>query len=104
MLRCIPGLEDSDADAIIGSRPSETHGDIGWMLEALPPEKLNAAGAGMTARSRIYSADIVATSLDGRAFKRVKIIVDGRQSPPVIVKRTDLTSLGWPLTEQLRIS
>jgi len=51
-----------------------------------------------------YSADIVAVSGDGRAFKRVRIVVDARTQPAKIVYRKDLTYLGFPLPERLRTS
>jgi hypothetical protein len=50
----------------------------------------------------VYSADIVAVSGDGRAFKREKIVVNVTASPAKIVYRKDLTSLGWPLTPDIR--
>lgn len=102
VLRCIPGLEDDDVSALLDNRPMNPSG-CGWVLEALEPGKLaGPAGTHMTGRSVTYSADIVAVSGDGRAFKRERIVVDGRQSPPVIVRRQDLTNLGWPLGDALR--
>jgi hypothetical protein len=67
------------------------------------------ATAYLTGVSYRYSADIVAVSADGRAFKRVRIVIDasrfnplgttlGTATPPaVIVYRKDLTAYGWPL-------
>ena len=51
----------------------------------------------VTARSYQYSADIVATSGDGRAYRRVRIVIDAQATPAKIIYRKDLTSLGWPL-------
>ena len=71
-------------------------------MDALTPQKLAAIGNRITGRSFQYSADIVAVSHDGRAFKRVRIVVDARNTPPKIIYRRDLTSLGWPLPQQIR--
>ena len=71
------------------------------MLTALPT-KAGAIGGRITGRSYQYSADIVAVSGDGRAFKRVRIVVDAGQTPPKIVYRKDLTALGWPLPQDIR--
>jgi hypothetical protein len=57
------------------------------------------AGGG---QSYMYSADIVAVSGDGRAFRRVRIVVNGRQPPSRIIFRKDLTDLGWPLPPEIR--
>ena len=102
VLRCLPGLNGEAADDIIAMRPTERGGDAAFVIDALSPTQITDAGASITDRSYQYSADIVAVSGDGRAFKRVRIVVDARQSPPVVVRRKDLTSLGWPLPEVIR--
>ena len=56
----------------------------------------------VTTLSYQYSADVVAVSPNGRAFKRVRIVVDAQQSPAKIVYRRDLTNLGWPLDPAIR--
>jgi type II secretory pathway component PulK len=79
-----------------------------WALSAL-----GAQGAGiaqyLSASSTRYSADIVAVSPDGRAFRRVRIVIDASQynplgtssgsttPPSVIIYRKDMTAYGWPL-------
>jgi len=102
VLMCLPGLEQSDADAIITKRTSADTTSMAWLMDAVTPQKLAAIGSRVTGRSYQYSADIVAVSGDGRAFKRVRIVVDARNSPPKIVYRRDLTALGWPLPRQIR--
>jgi hypothetical protein len=44
-----------------------------------------------------YSADILAVSGNGRAFRRVRIVIDSTQSPPTIIFRRDMTERGWPM-------
>lgn len=102
VLMCLPGLEESDADAIITKRDGADTSNMAWMMDALTPQKLAPIGNRITGRSFQYSADIVAVSHDGRAFKRVRIVVDARNTPPKIIYRRDLTSLGWPLSQQIR--
>jgi DNA uptake protein ComE-like DNA-binding protein len=100
VLYCLPGLEESDADAIVGSRDaqsSSTPADLSWLIGVLTPEKLTQMGGYVTGASKVYSADIVAASSDGRAFKRVRIVVDARTAPSKIIYRRDMTSAGWPL-------
>jgi hypothetical protein len=67
-------------------------------MQYLPGISPNA----ITGKSYQYSADIVAVSGDGRAFKRVRIVVDCQASPAKIVYRKDLTSFGWPLQQSIR--
>ncbi|MDB5289311.1 MAG: comEA protein [Phycisphaerales bacterium] len=123
VLMCLPGLEQADADAIVSARgdtstgahssqsggssstsstSTSTNTSLAWFIKALTPAKVAAIGDRITGRSYFYSADIVAVSGDGRAFKRVRIVMDGRSSPPIIVFRKDLTSWGWPLSTEIR--
>lgn len=51
----------------------------------------------LTGRGTIFSADIVAAAGNGRAFKRVRIVIDTAQTPPRIVYRRDITDQGFPL-------
>jgi hypothetical protein len=78
--------------------------DLTWLFQAVQPQTAASIGPYITTRSFQYSADIVAVSGDGRAFRRVRIVVDARSSPPVIIYRKDLTSSGWPLPPDIRTS
>jgi type II secretory pathway component PulK len=102
VLASISGLSEDEAGTLISQRPKDKGTDASWVVEALTPEQLATAGAKLTGQSYQYSADIIAINGTGRAFKRTRIVVDARQSPPVIVSRKDLTSLGWPLPEDIR--
>ena len=102
------GLDESDVDKLINSRDSADTSTIAWVFDALGTAKaLNLVDI-ITAHSYQYSADIVATSADGRAFKRVRIVVDSSGvasgTPAKIVYRKDLTGLGWPLPSDVRQS
>jgi hypothetical protein len=43
------------------------------------------------------SADILAVSANGRAYKRVRIVVDVSGDAPQIIYRREITDRGWPL-------
>jgi len=104
VLLTLPGFQPNDVDAIIGERQSADTSSIMWLGNAMSMQKAAQIGQYITNRSFIYSADIVAVSGDGRAFKRVRIVVDARTSPAKIMYRKDLTTYGWPLPEAVRTS
>ncbi len=103
-LLCL-GLSDSDVDALLNMRSSADTSSIAWIFDALksPNAAANILNS-VSVRSYQYSADIVAVSGDGRAYKRVLIVVDARETPAKIVYRKDLTALGWPLPGEVRQS
>ncbi|MDP9175030.1 MAG: type II secretion system protein GspK [Planctomycetota bacterium] len=105
VLLCL-GLDQTDADTLIAARPSADLSSQLWVATALGTPKARALFAGANPRAGVksfqYSADIVAVSGDGRAFKRVRIVVDVQKVPAKIVYRRDLTSLGWPLPAEIR--
>jgi hypothetical protein len=53
--------------------------NISWLMDIIDPAVLVQAGPYLTGTSTVYSADIVTVSQDGRAFKRVKIVVDASE-------------------------
>jgi DNA uptake protein ComE-like DNA-binding protein len=113
-----PILSQGDADTIIANRANNPEGTSYTQLfnsltqaqrNLLSPPRGRPLVAAQTAQ---FSADIVAVSGDARAFKRVRIVVT---VPPTsnptsgtptakIVYRKDLTSLGWPLPQEVRDS
>jgi type II secretory pathway component PulK len=99
VLACINGLSSADVDKLLARRESGTNGSIGWVLDALGESATRLTG--ITGRSYQYTADILAVSGNGRAFKRCRIIVDIRSGSPRIVYRRDLTDDGWPMDRQL---
>lgn len=102
VLMCLNGMTQADAQTLVSQRISSTSTTIAWAFGALSSEKARGISNQITARSFQYSADIVAVSGDGRAFKRVRIVVDAQQAPSKVVYRKELTSLGWPLQPELR--
>jgi general secretion pathway protein K len=122
VLATLPGLTTDDAMNLANARdsgnslgagaaPSSTPGgaaasnsltSYSWLLTSgLSKPQLSRIGQFVTGKSFYYSADIVAVSGEGRAFKRARIVVNARSSPPVIVYRKDLTYLGWPLSPDI---
>ena len=72
VLLCLPGLEETDVDALLSYR--ESHDDldsIAWVANVLDREKATAVGNYITVRSLQYSADIICLSGNGRAYKPV---------------------------------
>jgi hypothetical protein len=98
------GLAQSDAQSLIDKRTASTQTGTAWVAQTLGNAKAAPLALSITGVSYQYSADIVAVTGDARAFKRVRIVVDARQTPARIVYRKDLTSLGWPLPTDVRTS
>jgi hypothetical protein len=105
-------LTQQQADALINTAQTTQYGlatqsDVTNALGTAAPQGFLQA---TTTTSYQYSADIVAVSGDGRAFKRVRIVVDCSPAkgattatqPCRIVYRRDLTGLGWPLPPDIR--
>ena len=106
-LLCLPGLDDGDVQQIIAQRDIQATGDpanISWLADALPRNKVVPIGGLVTGLSKVFSGDIVAVSQDGRAFRRVRVIIDGRAVPAKIVYRRELMDAGWPLPQDIRDS
>lgn len=104
VLRCLPGIEDADAQALVGARQNNADlTSLAWVATAITnKEKAVAIGDWITTKSYRYSADVVGVSGDGRAFHRVRLVVDGSKSPPAVVYRRDMTDVGWPLDPLVR--
>lgn len=102
VLLCLPGLEESDVDALISYR--ETNADldsVAWVANVLDREKATAIGDYITVRSFQYSADIICLSGNGRAYKRYKAVFDTQGGTPQIVYWKSLTRFGWPLEYEI---
>jgi type II secretory pathway component PulK len=102
VLSCLPGIQEGEGTTIAATRATADLSNIGWFFQAINSSEVAQVAPYVTDRSYVYSADIVAVSGDGRAFKREKIVVNVTSIPAKIVYRKDLTSLGWPLTADIR--
>ncbi len=103
VLLCLPGLEESDVEALLSYRSanSDKLTSIAWVAQALDREKAVGIGSYITIRSSQYSADIVCLSGNGRAYKRYKAVIDTQETPPRVVYWKTLTRFGWPLDPQI---
>jgi len=105
-LLCLPGVEAADVDKIIAARPAAGGSEIDGrqlIANALGPDRVTTlAPFVMTGASTRYSADIVAVSGNGRAFRRVRVVVDvSGPTTPRIIYRRDLSERGWPMDPQV---
>jgi type II secretory pathway component PulK len=104
VLVCLPGLDESDAEALVAARAEsdEAPTGIAWVADVLDQEKAEGIGSYITSRSFQFSADIVSVSGDGRAYRRYRAVVDARDGTPRVVYWKEMTSLGWPLAPEIR--
>ena len=103
VLRALPGMEEADALALVTAREGGVDlTTTAWVSAAVSQQKAAGITGSITAKSSCYSADVVGVSADGRAFHRVRVMIDGSKSPPAIISRRDLTGLGWPMGQDLR--
>jgi hypothetical protein len=102
VLMCLPGLEETDADALLRYRESNKELEsIAWIVDVLDRQKAIAIGSYITVRSQQVSADIVCLSGDGRAYQRYKAVFDTQSGTPKVVYWKSLTSFGWPLNREI---
>ncbi|HEX8339924.1 MAG TPA: hypothetical protein VF624_03350 [Tepidisphaeraceae bacterium] len=106
LLLTLPNLTTADVDALMSRRPSAVAAkptSIAWVYEVLKdrPDTLRGLGRRIIGRGDMYSADVVAASGNGRAFKHVKIVVDVSGTSPRIIYRQDVTDRGFPLDAQI---
>ncbi len=97
------GLSDDDATRLVSFRTGADLSNFSWLFDSgITKSTINRALTNMTSKSSFYSADIVAVDRTSRAFKRVRIVVDGSATPSKIVYRKELSDLGWPLPAEIR--
>lgn len=112
VLLTLEGLGGDDVDTLLARRPAMGTGEpasIAWVLDAFGDreanrEKLSDLSNLVTGQGAFYSADIVAIAGNGRAFRRVRIVIDASTATPKIVYRRDLTERGWPLDPDIRLA
>jgi hypothetical protein len=94
------GMSSSDAQSLVSERQGQDYTNTTWAASILQPYG-NTLGT-LTGQSYQYSADIVAVSGDGRAFRRVRIVIDATTLPAKVVYRKDMTAYGWPFPAAIR--
>ena len=105
VLMCLPGLEEKDVDALLSYRvansDSESLNTSAWVTEVLDQTKATGIGQYVTTHSNQYSADILAVSGNGRAYKRYKAVIDTQGAAPRVVYWRELAHFGWPLDPEI---
>lgn len=111
VIACLSGLAEGEAEKLLARRrtidtSAIASNGIAWVAEAITPERAAAArlGSQITTRTNQWSADILAASGNGRAFKRIRIVIDNRSGTPQIIYRRDLTHRGWPMDPSILAS
>ncbi len=105
VLECVPGIGFDYAAQLVAYRESNPGllRSVAWVAEAMGSDT-NAilAGPFLTTRSYQYTADIAAVGRHQRGYQRVQFVFDTSEGTPIIVRRQDLTHLGWALGSDTR--
>ncbi len=105
VLECVPGIGTDYAAQLISYRESNPSKltSVAWVDSALN-NATNAliAGPYITTHSYQYTADIAAVGHHNRGYQRVRYVFDTSEGAPIIIRRQDLTHLGWALGKETR--
>jgi type II secretory pathway component PulK len=103
VLECIPGITNYASQMISyrESNPSKL-ATIAWVVDAIGDANAIQAGPYITTRSYQYTADIAAVGHYNRGYQRVRYVFDTSEGAPIIIRRQDLTHLGWALGNETR--
>jgi type II secretory pathway component PulK len=103
VLAALPGLSDSDVQAILDNRPSLDSTDPpdpifqtpAWLITKanFTPQKVQALDQYITARSQVYRVQSLGYFSKGPAV-RIEAVIDTNAGRPRVVSWRDLTSLG----------
>jgi hypothetical protein len=103
VLECIPGLTNYAAQMITyrESNPAKLT-TVAWVADVIGDADALIAGPYITTRSFQYTADIAAVGHHDRGYQRVRYVFDTSEGAPIIIRRQDLTHLGWALGSDTR--
>jgi type II secretory pathway component PulK len=96
------GMSESGAQTLMSAREGQEFTSVQSASQQVSGTDATVIRNLCTTTSNQYSADIVSVSGDGRAFRRVRIVVDAASIPAKIIYRKDLTSFGWPFPQAIR--
>lgn len=104
VLECIPGIGVDYASQMVSYRESNPSklASVAWVAEVLGDTNAITAGPFITTHSYQYTADIAAVGHHNRGYQRVRYVFDTSEGAPIIVRRQDLTHLGWALGKETR--
>jgi DNA uptake protein ComE-like DNA-binding protein len=106
VLECIPGIGVDYAATLVAYRESNPSKltSVKWVAEAIGNDDaiIGTAGPFLTTRSFQYTADIAAVGHHNRGYQRVRYVFDTSEEAPKVIRRQDLTHLGWALGRETR--
>jgi type II secretory pathway component PulK len=104
VLECIPGIGLDYAQQVITYRESNPSKltTVAWVAEVVGDTNALTAGPYITTRSYQYTADIAALGHHDRGYQRVRFVFDTSEGNAIILRRQDLTHLGWALGKDIR--
>ncbi len=104
VLECIPGIGIDYAAAMVSYRESNPSklATVAWVADVIGDTNSLTAGPYITTRSYQYTADIAALGHHNRGYQRVKFVFDTSEGVPILLRRQDLTHLGWALGKDTR--
>lgn len=104
VLECIPGIGVDYASQMISFRESNPSklATVAWVAEVVGDTNALTAGPYITTRSYQFTADVAALGRHYRGYQRVRFVFDTSEDVPIIVRRQDLTHLGWALGSETR--
>ncbi len=104
VLECIPGIGLDYASQMVSYRESNPSklATIAWVAEVVGDTNALTAGPYITTRSYQYTADVAALGHHDRGYQRVRLVFDTSEGNALILRRQDLTHLGWALGKDIR--
>jgi DNA uptake protein ComE-like DNA-binding protein len=106
VLECIPGIGTTHAAQLVSFRESNPSrlGTVAWVFYAMAEDEAAAREAGpyITTRTHQFTADIAAVGPFNRGYQRVRYVFDTSEGAPKVIRRQDLTHLGWALGKETR--
>ena len=104
VLECIPGIGVDYASQMVSYRESNPSklATVAWVVDVIGETNALTAGPYITTHSYQYTADIAAVGHHHRGYQRVRYVFDTSEGSPIILRRQDLTHLGWALGKETR--
>ncbi|HEU0039531.1 MAG TPA: helix-hairpin-helix domain-containing protein, partial [Verrucomicrobiae bacterium] len=102
VLECIPGIGLDHASQLVSYRESNPSklATVAWVVDVIGETNALSAGPYITTHSYQYTADIAAVGHHNRGYQRVRYVFDTSEGAPIIIRRQDLTHLGWALGKE----
>jgi hypothetical protein len=106
VLASVPGIGWENAPALAANRRSQAKPltSIAWIRDVLDDQSAIQAGPYLAGRGYQFTADIAAVGRFGRGYRRVRFVFDTSQGAPRIIRRQELTPMGWALGRNVRLA